>query len=160
MKNKINYSSYVGLVLLILFFLQFFLDWKWDWLAKMQNNEYYKRWSGLGLAFFISFQWVLTFSRIIKKFRPKSQKMAVFHKWVGATSPLMFYSHSMIMGYGYLALLSYVFLANAFMGYANLDVIKSNNEIVFKAWMISHVAFSVIITILMFFHIGMVFYYK
>lgn len=86
--------------------------------------------------------------------------MAGLHKWAGALSPIFFYMHSMGMGYGYLALLSYIFLANALLGYINLDVIKNNSELLFKGWMILHVAFSLIITILMFFHITMVFYYK
>ncbi|MEO9512095.1 MAG: hypothetical protein ABJN84_02175 [Flavobacteriaceae bacterium] len=160
MKNKINYSSYLGLVLLVLFLLQFFLGLDWKWLGNLQKDEYYKRWSGLGLALFITFQWVLTFSRVIKKFRAKSQKMAVIHKWIGAISPLFFYIHSIRMGYGYLALLSYVFFANTLIGYINLDVIKNNNELLFKGWMIVHVALSITVSILMLFHIGIVFYYK
>ena len=120
----------------------------------------YKRWSGLVLGLFITFQWILTFSRVIKKYRKHSQKVAVMHKWLGAVSPLFFYIHSVGIGYGYLALLTYLFFANTLLGCINLDVIKNNNELLFKGWMITHVAFSIVITILMFFHIGMVFYYK
>ena len=86
--------------------------------------------------------------------------MNTIHKWIGAISPIIFYVHSMNFGYGYLLLLTYIFFANALLGYINLDVIKSSSEALFKGWMISHVAFSMIITILMFFHIAMVFYYK
>jgi hypothetical protein len=159
LKNK-NLTSIIGLLLLVLFFLQFFLKLEWTWLKLLQHEEMYKRWSGLFLALFITFQWVLTLSRVIKKLRKHSIKMTLMHKWAGALSPVFFYVHSMGMGYGYLALLSYLFFANALLGYVNLDVIKSNSEVLFKGWMISHVAFSIIITILMFFHITMVFYYK
>ncbi len=86
--------------------------------------------------------------------------MAVAHKWVGAFSPLVFYMHSIGMGYGYLALLAYIFLANTLLGYINLDVIKNDNELLFKGWMILHVAFSIVITLMMVFHLGVVFYYK
>ncbi|MEM9001712.1 MAG: hypothetical protein AAGB24_15740 [Bacteroidota bacterium] len=158
--KAINPSTYLGLALLTLFFMQFILKLEWDWLSNLQQGEYYKRWSGLTIALFITFQWLLTFSRILKKFRKHSQKMAIIHKWIGALSPLFFYIHSMGFGYGYLALLSYVFFANTLIGYINLDVIKSDSELLFKGWMIFHVAFSIIITLLMFFHIGMVFYYK
>ncbi len=86
--------------------------------------------------------------------------MQNIHKWLGAISPLFFYVHSVNLGYGYLLLLSCVFFSNALLGYINLDVIKNNGDALFKGWMISHVALSLIITILLFFHITMVFYYK
>jgi hypothetical protein len=86
--------------------------------------------------------------------------MQNLHKWLGALSPLFFYIHSMDLGYGYLLLLSYVFLTNALLGYINLDVVKNNSELLFKGWMIVHVALSLIVTFLLFFHISMVFYYK
>jgi len=129
-------------------------------LSTLQKGEMYKRGSGLVLAIFISFQWLLTLGRVIKKYRKYTLKITALHKWAGGLSPLFFYIHSVGMGYGYLALLAYLFFANALLGYINLDVIKNNNELLFKGWMISHVAFSIVITILMFFHINMVFYYK
>ena len=157
---KLNKQTVIGLLLLFLFILQYVLELKFEWLYSLQQQESYKRWSGLGLALFILFQWLLTFSRVIKKFRKYSLKITNLHKWIGAISPLFFYIHSMHIGYGYLALLAYIFIINNFIGYFNLDVIKSTNETLFKGWMITHVAFSVIITILMIFHIGVVFYYK
>lgn len=159
MKKK-NLTTLIGLVLLVLFLIQFFLQLEWQWLKELQREQLYKRWSGLFLALFITFQWVLTLSRVIKKWRKHSLKMTAIHKWAGALSPIFFYVHSMGMGYGYLAFLAYIFFANTLLGYLNLDVIKSTSETLFKGWMISHVAFSIIITILMFFHITMVFYYK
>ncbi|KQB42149.1 hypothetical protein RCH33_1491 [Flavobacterium daejeonense] len=127
---------------------------------KLQQEEMFKRWSGFGLGIFILFQWLLTFSRVIQKFRKYSLKVTQLHKWIGALSPLLFYFHSMELGYGYTALLAYLFLINTVLGYFNLDVIKSANEVLFKGWMIVHVAFSIIVTLLMVFHIGVVFYYK
>jgi hypothetical protein len=155
-----NKSTIVGLVLLSAFLLQFFLNIEWTWLFNLQQGELYKRWSGFVLALFILFQWVLTFTRVIKKFRKHAMTMQTIHKWLGALSPLVFYIHSMSMGYGYLLLLSYIFFSNALLGYLNLDVIKNNSDLLFKGWMITHVALSIIITIMMVFHITMVFYYK
>jgi sulfoxide reductase heme-binding subunit YedZ len=153
-------STYIGLILLLLFLIQFVMDFKWDWLYNLQQDEMFKRWSGLGLSLFIAFQWSLTLCRIIKKFKKYAFKITNFHKWIGAISPLLFYLHSMELGYGYLALLSYVFLTNTLIGYFNLDVIKSTHKTLFKGWMIVHVVYSIIITLLMVFHIGVVFYYK
>ena len=153
-------TSLLGLILLILYFLQYFLKIEWNWLLNLQQGQMFRRWSGLALAILIAFQWVLTFTRVIPKLRKYSVKMNTIHKWIGAISPIVFYIHSINLGYGYLLLLTYIFFANALMGYINLDVIKSTNETLFKGWMIFHVAFSMIITIVMFFHIAMVFYYK
>lgn len=157
---KINKLTSIGLLLLFLYVIQYVVGLKWEWLYSLQQDEMYKRWSGLGLALFILIQWLLTFSRIINKLKKHAAKVTNFHKWVGAFSPLFFYIHSISFGYGYLMLLTYIFLINNFIGYFNLDVIKSTNEALFKGWMITHVAFSIVITVLLVFHINMVFYYK
>lgn len=158
-KNK-SYSVYIGLFFLSAYLLQYVLGLEWIWLKNIQVDEYYKRWSGLVLAFFIIFQWLLTFSRVVKRFRKYSLKITEIHKWIGAISPLLFYIHSMDVGYGYLLLLSYVFLTNTLLGNINLDFIKSRKEWIFKSWMISHVALSIVIVVMMIFHVGVVFYYK
>ncbi len=155
-----NKSTIIGLVLLLAFFLQFFLNLEWSWLSELQQEEMFKRWSGLFLSLFIVFQWMLSLTRSVKKLRKYNLTMQAFHKWIGAVSPLFFYIHSMDIGYGYLLLLTYIFFSNALLGYINLDVIKNKGELVFKGWMIAHVALSLIITILLLFHITMVFYYK
>lgn len=153
-------TTLIGLVLLTAFFLQFFLALQWNWLYELQQDEMYKRWSGLGLALFIAFQWVLTLTRVVKKWRTKAMTMLTIHKWLGAISPLLFYIHSMAMGYGYLLLLSYIFFSNTLLGYFNLDIIKNNSDTLFKGWMIVHVALSIIISIMLVFHVAVVFYYK
>lgn len=157
---KGNTSTVAGLILLIAFFLQFFLELEWTWLLQLQQEEMFKRWSGLVLALFMVFQWMFSLVRSVKKLRKHNLIMQNMHKWLGAISPLFFYIHSMSMGYGYLLLLTYVFFSNALLGFINLDVIKNNGEFLFKTWMILHVALSLIITVLMLFHITMVFYYK
>ncbi|WP_240964544.1 hypothetical protein [Flavivirga algicola] len=133
---------------------------EWHWLFELQQQEMYKRWSGLVLALFIAFQWILTLTRVIKRFKKHAMSMQAIHKWLGAFSPLFFYMHSMSLGYGYLLLLSYIFFSNTLLGYFNLDIIKNNSDLLFKGWMITHVALSIIVTIMMVFHITMVFYYK
>ncbi|MDO6758844.1 hypothetical protein Q4566_01425 [Tamlana sp. 2_MG-2023] len=120
----------------------------------------YKRWSGLVLALFICFQWMLTLTRTVVKWRKHAMTMQIIHKWLGAISPLFFYFHSLALGYGYLLLLSYVFFSNTLLGYLNLDVIKSRSDAWFKGWMITHVALSMMVSILLLFHVVMVFYYK
>lgn len=155
-----NKSTLLGIALFVAFVLQYMFNLQWHGLFVLQQEEMYKRWSGLLLVVFITFQWVLTLTRTVKKWRTRAMVMQTIHKWAGALSPLFFYIHSMGIGYGYLMLLSYIFFANTILGYFNLDVLKNNSDILFKGWMISHVALSIVVTILMVFHITMVFYYK
>jgi hypothetical protein len=159
LKNN-KYITVIGLLLFSLYVLQEALSIKWDSLEFLQTQENYKRWSGLAVGLFILFQWLLTFSRIIPKFREKSVTINEIHKWIGVLSPILLYIHSTQFGFGYLALFSYLFLGNMLLGTINLDVLKSTKTWLFKSWMITHVSFSMIITFLMFFHIGVVFYYK
>lgn len=151
----------IGILLFVLYIIQYFLPVKWEWLYNLQEyNQMYKRWSGLVVFMLIAFQWVLTICRVWKRFRIYAEKLAKWHKWIGAFSPILFYVHVMEFGYGYLALLSYLFFANMLLGVVNLDIIKSKKNWIFQSWMVTHVAFSVIITFVAIFHIGVVFYYE
>lgn len=158
--KQTKYITIIGLVLFSLYLIQELLQLKFEFLEIQQQKEYYKRWTGLALALFILAQWLLTFSRIIPKFRAKSGTINNIHKWIGVCSPVLLYIHSTKFGFGYLALFSYLFLANVILGTVNLDVLKSTKDWIFKGWMILHVAISMCITLLLFFHIGVVFYYK
>ncbi|UZO81067.1 hypothetical protein NBT05_00995 [Aquimarina sp. ERC-38] len=150
----------VGLSLFILYILQFAFDISWPWLLEMQADQSYKRWSGVVVGIFILFQWLLTLVRVTKKLRKYNLNFTRWHQWIGAISPVLFYFHALQIGYGYLGLLSYVFFTNMVLGLVNLDVIKSQKNWVFQSWMITHVSLSVVVTFLLFFHIGVVFYYK
>jgi len=122
----------VGILLFVLYLIQYFIPIKWKWLLDLQEyDQMYKRWSGLALFLLIVFQWALTVSRIIKPFRKYSIKLNNWHKWIGACSPILFYVHVMNFGFW-----------------------------VFQSWMIVHVTCSVVITFIAVFHIGVVFYYK
>ncbi|MCB4798098.1 hypothetical protein [Neotamlana laminarinivorans] len=153
-------TSVLGIIFFLTFVIQFLFKLNWEWLFQLQQQEMYKRWTGLLLAVFVLFQWLLSLVRTVKTLKKFAVNMQEIHKWLGAISPLLFYIHSIGLGYGYLLLLSYIFLANTVLGYFNLDVVKKSGEIYFKGWMIAHVALSLIIAILMVFHITMVFYYK
>ncbi|AXT55905.1 hypothetical protein D1815_09130 [Aquimarina sp. AD1] len=158
---KKSYSFlFIGFSLLVLYLLQFFLDLKWQWLYELQLNEEYKRWSGVFIGIFILFQWILSVTRISKKLRKHTVRFTILHKWIGVLSPIFFYIHALEFGYGYLALLSYIFFINMVLGTVNLDIIKSKKEWIFQSWMIVHVLLSVVISFLVVFHIGVVFYYE
>ncbi|NIJ44386.1 cytochrome b561 [Wenyingzhuangia heitensis] len=159
MKNQ-KAITFISLVLFCSYILQDILGLKIPFLENLQSQELFKRWSGFAIALFIAFQWFLTFTRIITKLKKHAVTFTKIHKWIGAFSPILFYIHATSYGYGYLALLSYVFFANMLLGTINLDVIKSHKEWIFKGWMIAHVSLSMLITVILFLHIGTVFYYK
>ena len=160
MLNKDLNPLVVGSTLFLLYIIQSVLPVKWEALDVLQHEQMYSRWSGLVLALFILFQWLLTLTRVVNKWKKHSIKFTSWHKWIGAISPLIFFFHSMEFGYAYLFVLSFVFMVNMVLGTINLDVIKSSKEWVFQSWMITHVAFSFIITFVMLYHVGVVFYYK
>jgi hypothetical protein len=142
-----------------LYLIQLALPWKWEGLYELQLEEGFKRWSGLVLFIYIGMQWFLTTTRITPFIQKYSRKVLLAHKWMGAVTPLLFYIHSMDMGYGYLFVTSLVFLTNTLIGIVNLEVLKSSYKWIFNTWMILHVAFSLIITFGTFVHIFIVFYY-
>jgi len=159
--KKIFSSFNVGIVLFMAYLIQYFIPIKWEWLLKLQeHHQMYKRWSGLVVFLLIFFQWFLTIVRMTKRWAKHSMKVSNVHKWVGVLSPIFFYVHVMNFGYGYLAILSYLFFANMLLGIVSLDILKSRKNWIFQSWMITHVAFSVVITFIAIFHIGVVFYYE
>ncbi len=155
-----KYYNIVGYVLFALFILQQVFDIRWEYLQDLQQDQMYRRWSGLALGIFILFQWTLSLVRTNDKFLESGLLFYDLHTWTGALSPIIFYVHSMQLGYAYLFFLSITFFSNFILGMFNLDVIKTKPQWYFQGWMISHVAISLLITLLSAYHVWVVFYYK
>lgn len=156
---KLGYL-YIGLVLFVLYIMQEVLNLRIEYLETLQLEEVYKRWSGLALFLYIAIQWSLTLFRVKKSWEHNAPLIMEVHKWMGAISPLVFYFHSMELGYAYLTILSITFFVNVLIGFVNLDVIKSKSYWYFQTWMITHVALSLTISFLAIYHIWIVFYYN
>lgn len=148
-----------GIGLFLLYMLQEVLNIRWQYLHALQLDEAFKRWSGLCLLTFIILQWSLTVSRVKKRLEPHAPGIMQVHKWMGAFSPLIFYIHAMEFGFAYLFVLSLTFFSNVLLGYVHVDVIKTKAYWYFQGWMITHVALSLMITLLGLYHIWIVFYY-
>ena len=151
---------YTGVFLFIAYILQDVLVLHWQYLADLQLQESYKRWSGLALFTYIGLQWSLTLFRIKKSLEDRSATVMSIHKWMGAFSPLIFYVHSMKFGFAYLFILSVLFFVNVFLGFVHMDELKAKAYWYFQGWMIAHVAFSLAVSLLAFYHIWIVFYYS
>lgn len=155
-----NAYLYIGISLFIAYCMQEILAIRWEYLHALQQEESFKRWSGLVLFVYIGLQWSLTLFRTKKKWETFSPVVMDIHKWMGAFSPLMFYIHSMETGYAYLFILSITYFINVFLGFVHTDTIKSKAWWYFQAWMIAHVAFSLVISVIALYHIWIVFYYN
>lgn len=157
---KKNGYAVIGYLLLAAFLLQEVMDIRWEYLRQFQQEEGYRRWSGVFLAVFLLFQWMLTLVRSVRRWEPSTLLFLNIHKWAGALSPLAFYIHSMKLGFAYLFVLSTVFFSNHLLGLVNTDLLKMRTDWYMQGWMILHVAFSLLISLLMVFHIWIVFYYE
>lgn len=157
-KNQ-QLSFYLGFLLLVVILGMQLVELHWVWLSTLQANELYKRWSGFGLLLYIAAQWYLSALRIHGKTEAAKQHYQI-HKQLGILAPLVFYLHSMKLGYAYLLLLSIVYLANVAVGLCNREFVKIKNERFMYYWMIVHVALSVCTVALAIYHLFIVFYYE
>ncbi|WMJ73518.1 hypothetical protein RCC89_10145 [Cytophagaceae bacterium ABcell3] len=159
MSNNKGYII-VGWILLTLYLGQHLLDIRWEYLESLQTGEMFNRWTGLALGIYILSQWFLTPVRLNKMLEKNNQLFTTIHKWMGAIAPLVFYIHTMYLGYAYLFFLSITFFSNYALGLLNPEVIKTKANWYLQGWMIAHVAFSLLISMLMIYHVWMVFYYE
>ena len=74
--------------------------------------------------------------------------------------PALFYFHSVQIGYGYLAALSWIFLGNMVVGAANPVGIRIRSRSYEVSWGVIHVALAVLTVVLGLFHGYIALYYK
>lgn len=84
----------------------------------------------------------------------------VLHQRGGAFTPVLFYVHSIEIGYGYLAVLSWIFLGNMVVGVASPTGIKIRSRVYSVAWGVLHVTLAALTVLLGLFHGYIAFYYK
>jgi sulfoxide reductase heme-binding subunit YedZ len=154
-KNKI------GLILLVLYTLQYFYPVKFSFLENLQNNSIYRNWSGLVLFMLILHQWLLPIYRVVYDMKGQAlEKKQKIHNWLGVVSPLVFFLHSTKPDYGLLLILSVLFFLNLSFGLL-ICVRSSNKHIKYHQIGIAiHILISFAIMLLAFLHIWIVFYYN
>lgn len=152
-------TTYLGILLFVAFIVQSIVQMAIEPLYTLQQDEIYKRWSGLGVTIFILLQWVLTLCRLT--FKSKStDRLMVIHKWMGALTPLLFFIHSMTWGYEITLVLAITFFFNFVLGLLNVQAIKTASPKIYSIWFGTHILLSVIITFLTILHIWFVFYFE
>lgn len=130
---------------------------RWEWLAHLQTIDLYKYISGSCLLIYIGWQWHIFLAR---QRGVKIQGMLVLHQRSGAFAPILFYLHSAQAGYGYLAILSWIFLANVIVGVASPLGVKIRSKTYTASWVILHVLLAALTVILAVFHAYIAVYYK
>lgn len=154
-----NCYFYLGVFLLVAFFLQDILQLKWPLLVELQTNELYKQLSGLVLVLFIGSQWYLSVLRAEGKLQ-SAQRYYKRHRQLGALAPLFFYIHSHQIGYAYLFLLSSIYFGNVVLGLCNQQILGINKPWYAMGWMVTHVSLSVCLVLLASFHVYTSFNYS
>lgn len=150
-----------GMVLLAAFLLQRLLGLSWGALSRWQAQEGYQRWSGLGLALFMAYQWYFPLLRFQSRLRESARQFQL-HKRIGLLAPLVYFFHTTHVGYGFLFFLSGVFFANLALGIASPGWI-SHPDIKRRysfSWIIAHVLLSVLTLGLVLLHVYIAFSYR
>lgn len=130
---------------------------RWEWLAQLQTIDLYKYISGSCLLIYIGWQWHIFLAR---QRGVKIQGVLVLHQRSGAFAPILFYFHSAQAGYGYLAILSWIFFANVIVGVASPIGVNIRSKTYTASWVILHVLLAALTVILAVFHAYIAVYYK
>jgi hypothetical protein len=142
----------VGAVLLAAYLLQAALGLEWPWLAARQGERTFKLCTGALLLAYLAHQWWLAVGRANGWARAAKRSYRA-HKLLGAAAPLFLYLHSLRVGYGYLVVLSTVFLANVGLGLVSPDLFRRKPKWFTVPWMITHVGLAVVLAALALFHL-------
>ena len=147
-----------GAILWLLFLEQLGLEIEWRTLQAWQGRISYKVATGAALAAFISFQWLLAFCRVSGWGRA-AKALYPWHQTVGTLAPLVLFLHSTRVGFGYLVVLSAVYLANNVVGLVNPCAFPRLRAVI-STWTITHIALSVLLIALAAYHAWTALYYE
>jgi hypothetical protein len=142
----------------ILFLTQIGLDLEWRPLGVWQGNTGYKIVSGSLLAGFVCFQWLLALLRV-NRWARAARALYSWHQTAGACSPVLLFLHSTRLGFGYLFVLSTVYVANNVLGLVSPSAFP-RLKMLLPFWVIAHIALSVLLAVLAVYHAWMALYYE
>lgn len=148
-----------GSFLLALYFTQLNLNLRWIWLDNLQRGEVYQQITGFILLAYVIMQGRLGFQRLRNPNIPFASILKS-HKLYGVFGPVLFYIHSMDVGFAYQVVLTFVFLGNSLVGYLSPQAIKLRKMWYILSWTILHVGLASLTLVLMLFHIYVVYYYS
>lgn len=136
-------ASWLGLTLVLAFFLQDYSGFYWRWLEHLQADSTYRQLSGLGLVVFLAHQWHLSALRSRGLMRQAGALIRA-HKLAGAMTPAIFYIHSQRLGYAYLGVLSGMLFAVFLSGLVHREIIRPRKPWFQALWISAHIGSAVI----------------
>lgn len=143
---------WAGLFLLAALIAQQSSGWQWTMLTGLQGDKTYKLATGFGLLAFVLHQWRFSVQRAQGEKR-NAATMISRHKLFGALIPLAFLSHSQILGYGYLEILSLTLLLAFLSGLFNFQIGQIHTPWYRPVWISAHVGLSMALLLLMAYHV-------
>jgi methionine sulfoxide reductase heme-binding subunit len=151
-------TSVAGAALWFLFLAQLEQDFDWRPLSTWQGDTAYKIMSGSLLAAFVCFQWLLALLRV-NRWARAARALYAWHQSAGALSPVLLFLHSTRLGFGYLFVLSTVYITNNVLGLVSPSTFPRYKTLL-PFWVIAHIALSVLLTALVVYHAWTALYYE
>jgi hypothetical protein len=148
----------LGAILWVLFVEQSILGLDWPALRAWQGRFPNKVATGAALAVFLSLQWLLAVCRV-GGFVRLAKALYPWHQTIGALAPALLFLHSTRLGFGYLVVLSSVYLANNVVGLANPTAFPRIKSFL-SLWTVVHIALSVLLVALAGYHAWTALYYE
>jgi len=151
-------TSLAGAAMWLLFLAQLDVGFEWAPLGVWQGRTWYKVASGSLLAGFVCFQWLLALLRV-NRWARAARVLYPWHQTVGAFSPVLLFLHSTRLGFGYLFVLSTVYVANNVLGLVSPSAFP-RLKVLLPFWVIAHIALSVLLAALVVYHAWTALYYE
>jgi len=152
-----NRWTSISFILLALFIFQYVFSLSPQWLLSLQTSDVYKQITGFMLFAYVYYQWHLAFIHLNKLQPTQAQRKT--HRIVGAIAPLIYYIHSVELGYAYQTILSSAFLANCFVGSINPQVVRIKSSRYYGLWIFCHITLAVMVVVLLFYHLYVTYTY-
>jgi sulfoxide reductase heme-binding subunit YedZ len=147
-----------GAILWALYLEQAGLRIDWPAVRIWQSQFPNKVATGMALALFLFFQWLLAVCRISGLLRA-AKALYPWHQTIGIFAPVLLFLHSTRLGFGYLVVLGGVYFANSVVGLVNPSAFPRMKS-VFSLWTVVHVALSVLLVVLSAYHAWTALYYE
>jgi hypothetical protein len=155
---KLPSYAIIGSILSVAFIFQFSFSIRWESLASWQENFIYRQITGALIFFVILYQWRLFYLRSQKIKHSGSQQLQL-HRWLGASTPLLLYFHSMELGYAYQMALTLSMLIASLSGLLSPQILKIKSPKYYFSWQVSHIVSAGLCLPLSIFHIYLVYSY-
>ncbi|MFV2055446.1 MAG: hypothetical protein ACC707_03220 [Thiohalomonadales bacterium] len=147
----------IACIFLSLFYIQYYYNLSPKWLNELQDINAYKQITGFILAIYILNQWQIAFTR--NNGQKPSAGQRYTHRYSGSFVPIVYYFHSVDIGFAYQAILSMSLLLNCVIGGCNPTDLKIRYVGYYRCWLTLHISLAVIIVPVSLYHLYIVYAY-